>query len=304
MGAFEPFWQHGVSLGIPLPPHRPATSEEIPLPIRLLCLGDIVGRPGRRIIRRQLKALREDRAVDVVLANGENAAGGSGLTPKILQELLRGGVDLVTSGDHIYKNKEVFGCIDHERLLRPLNYVPAAAGRGHTVLHLDSGLRLGVVNLVGRVFMEPAECPFQAIDTLLAGHGDEAAAWIVDFHAEATSEKIAMAWHLAGRVAAVVGSHTHVQTADERILPGGTAAMSDLGMTGSHAGVIGRTKESVLHRFTTQMPARFDICDGDVRLQGVLVDLDPETGQAAAATRLSVEEAEEEKKEEADAPPA
>ncbi|MFH0910959.1 MAG: TIGR00282 family metallophosphoesterase [Planctomycetota bacterium] len=253
---------------------------------RILCIGDVVGQPGREILKARLPALKEERRIDFVVANGENAAGGSGLTSKVLREILEAGVDVVTSGDHVYKNKEVFECLGDERLLRPLNYVPAAAGHGAGLFVSKAGARVAVVNLVGRVFMNPAECPFLAADTILDTLRRDADLIVVDIHAEATSEKIAMGWHLDGRVTAVVGTHTHVPTADERILPGGTAYLTDLGMTGAFDSVLGRDKESVLYHFTTAMPARFAVATGDVRLCAALIAADPQTGRALSIERL------------------
>ncbi len=257
------------------------------MPLRILFIGDIVGRPGRKAVTELVPHLREERGIDFVVANGENAAAGSGLTPKVLKQILAGGVDVVTSGDHIYKNKDGFGCFDEERLLRPLNYVPAAAGRGWGVYRAGE-VPITVINLQGRVFMEPSECPFHAIDVLLESLANEARVILVDFHAEATSECIGMGWHLDGRVSAVAGTHTHVQTADEAVLPHGTAYITDLGMTGPHDGVIGRAKAPVLHKFTTGMPARFEVCEGDIRLHGAQIDIDPGTGRALAIERIAL----------------
>jgi metallophosphoesterase (TIGR00282 family) len=254
--------------------------------VRVLCIGDVVGRPARKLLTRDLSDLRDRLQADFVIANGENAAGGSGLTPKIFNELRRAGVDVVTSGDHIYKNKDAFDCIDEPRLLRPLNYVPAAAGHGLGTFPLDGSGRVTVVNLQGRVFMDPVESPFRAVDLALEGLGAQPGIVVVDMHGEATSEKIAMGWHLDGRVTAVVGTHTHVATADARVLPGGTAYQTDLGMTGPHDGVIGRRKEDILHHFTTGMPTRFHVCEGEVWLNGALIEVDAQSGKALAITRI------------------
>lgn len=254
---------------------------------RILCIGDIVGRPGRRAVQHLVPAFRKEHGVDFVVANGENAAAGSGLTPKVLKQITSAGVDVVTSGDHIYKNKDVYPCLENEQLLRPANYVPAAKGTGWRIYEA-AGTPVAVVNLQGRVFMEPAECPFHAVEGILAEIGASARIVVVDFHAEATSECIGMGWRLDGRASVVFGTHTHVQTADERVLPGGTAYITDLGMTGPHDGIIGRAKEAVLHKFTTGMPARFEVCTGDVRLSGALVDIDAETGRALAVERLAL----------------
>jgi 2',3'-cyclic-nucleotide 2'-phosphodiesterase len=255
--------------------------------MKILCIGDIVGKPGRKLVSRLVPDLRRERGIDFCVANGENAAGGSGLTPKVLRSLLGGGVDVVTSGDHVYKNKEVFACFGEPALLRPLNYVERAEGRG-AGLYQAAGARILVANLQGRVFMDPAECPFAAVDRLLEKRGAEADVILVDMHAEATSEKIAMGWHLDGRASAVVGTHTHVQTADARILPKGTAYLTDLGMTGPFDSVLGRDTASVLHRFTTQMPARFEVAENDLRLSGCIVEIDPADGRASAIERLEL----------------
>jgi hypothetical protein len=258
--------------------------------LRILCIGDIVGRPARRFLRDRLAGFVEANDVGFTVVNGENAAAGSGLTPKVLQELLDAGADVVTSGDHVYKNREIFQCIDHESLLRPMNYVPDAAGHGFGRFAARDGTPVAVLNLQGRVFMDPAECPFRAADEWLASLGSDATVRLVDMHAEATSEKVAMGWHLDGRVAAVFGTHTHVQTADEQILPQGTAYMSDLGMTGAHKGIIGRDVSNVLHRFTTGMPARFEVATEDVRMKGLMVDVDADAGTAIRVERVSLGE--------------
>ncbi|MBN1256320.1 MAG: TIGR00282 family metallophosphoesterase [Planctomycetes bacterium] len=254
----------------------------------ILCIGDIVGRPGRDSLKPLLETLRAEQEIDFILANGENAAGGSGLTPKILEELLALGIDVITTGDHIYKNKEILSCIGNERLLRPCNYPPAAAGRGAGIFESKQGLLIGAINLAGRVFMDPSESPFLAVDKWLEEIQGRAKVLLVDFHAEATSEKISMGWYLDGRVSAIFGTHTHVQTADEKILPLGTAYLTDLGMTGSQDGVIGRDKNAVLSRFTTGMPARFEVCTGNVRLQGALIKVDPDSGKALAIERVNL----------------
>lgn len=255
---------------------------------RTLCIGDVVGRPGRKIIRDTLAAFRTEREVHFVVCNGENSASGSGLTPKTLSELTGWGADVVTSGDHIYKNRDVFGCLDNDKLLRPLNYPDTAFGKGWGIYDTEWGIRVGVINLIGQVFMNPADNAFVAVDRALAGPLAEADCIIVDMHAEATSEKIAMGWHLDGRVAAVVGTHTHVQTADERILPNGTAYLTDLGMTGAFASVLGRDIQPVLHAFRTQMPARFTVAERDVHLSGALISYNTETKRAIAIERISL----------------
>lgn len=257
--------------------------------MKILAIGDIVGKPGRRALKEILPRLTEERGVDFVVANGENAAGGSGLTPPVVEELLACGVDAITSGDHIWKNRDVYEVIDREaRLLRPANYPPGCPGRGWAVLKAKRGGYAGVINLMGRVFMGESDCPFRTADTAVADVRRHTPMIVVDFHAEATSEKIALSRYLDGRVSAVLGTHTHVQTADERILRGGTAALSDLGMTGPHDSIIGVEEAPVLKRFLTGQPVRFEVGKKDIRLSGAIVDVDEETGKALAISRISI----------------
>jgi len=256
--------------------------------MNILFIGDIVGRPGRDLMRAGLDAIVSRHSVDFVIANAENAAGGFGITREIGDDLLARGVDVMTSGNHIWDKKEAVGYIGVEaRLLRPINYPAGVPGRGSYVGRTASGRAVGVINAMGRVFMLPIDDPFavvlREVDTLR----QRTPMIFVDFHAEATSEKIAMGWHLAGKVTAVVGTHTHVQTADDRILPGGTAYITDVGMTGPHDGIIGVEREPALARFLNGMPARFDTASGDPRLHAVVVAADDETGRAVSMTRLS-----------------
>jgi len=256
---------------------------------RALLVGDVVGKAGRRALAVALPGLLKDRSIDVVLVNGENAAGGSGITPPIFEELRALGADVVTMGDHIYRKKEVVPLLkESDRILRPANLPAEAVGRGWTVLESQSGFPFAVVSLLGRTFMKPAECPFHAVDKILEEIGERARLIFVDLHAEATSDKIAMGWHLDGRVTAVCGTHTHVQTADERILPKGTAYLTDLGMTGPHDGVLGRKKEKILSVLLTGMPTYFDVATDDLRVSGALVTADTETGRATAIERISI----------------
>ena len=255
--------------------------------MKILFLGDIVGEPGRNALKVALPQLRKDSAVEFVIANAENAAGGSGITPRVTEELFSCGVDVLTSGDHIWKKRDVFDIIDKEpRILRPENFPSGAPGRGHNVFLTDRGVKVGVINLQGRVFMEPIDCPFQAARRVVEDIGPLCRIIIVDLHAEATSEKVAMGWFLDGRVSAVLGTHTHVQTADERILPQATAYITDVGMTGPLDSVIGRRTEAVLARFLSAIPQRFEVAQGNVQLQGVVVDVDEQTGRAKAIQRV------------------
>lgn len=255
--------------------------------LRLLFLGDVVGRGARQAIRRRLRALRAENDVDFVVANGENAAGGKGIDPDSTEELLDAGVDVVTTGNHVWSFSSVLPLLDREpRLLRPANFAADNPGRGWTVQAGRSGARVGVLNLIGRAFMGPCDCPFRAADAALEKMRGAADFVIVDMHAETTSEKSAMGWHVAGRAAAVIGSHTHVQTADERVLPGGTAFLTDAGMCGPVDSVIGMRRDEVLRRFLSQMPERFEVARGPVLLQGAFVDVERETGRATAIRRL------------------
>ena len=256
---------------------------------RALLIGDIVGKPGRRALAVGLPQLLKDHPIDIVVANGENTAGGSGITPPIFEELRGMGVDVVTLGDHVYRKKEAVPLLaESDRILRPANLAAEAVGRGYTVLESQSGFPFAVISLLGRTFMKPSDCPYHAADRILAEIGDRAKLIFVDMHAEATSDKVAMGWHLDGRATAVVGTHTHVQTADERVLPKGTAHISDLGMTGAHDGVLGRKKEKVLAAIVTGMPTFFDVAAGDLRVCGAIVTADTETGRASAIERVMV----------------
>jgi 2',3'-cyclic-nucleotide 2'-phosphodiesterase len=262
--------------------------------LRLLFVGDVVGKPGRRILAARLAGLRRDRGAHAVVVNGENAAGGAGLTAPTAAEIFAAGADVVTTGNHVWDKRDVASLLQRDpRVLRPANYPDGAPGRGMIVLDVG-GVRVAVINLMGRVFMPLVDDPFRAADRLLAELAGAAPVVLVDFHAEATSEKIAFAWHLDGRVSAVVGTHTHVATADARVLPGGTAAITDVGMTGPHDSVIGVRKDQALERFRTQRPVAYETADGDVRLAAVLVTVDPRTGRAVAIERLELPEHETE----------
>lgn len=258
--------------------------------MRLLFIGDIVGRPGRDLVRRSLGALVRHHAVDLVIANGENAAAGAGITKDIADDLFRDGVHVLTSGNHIWDKREILEYIAHEpRLLRPANYPQAAPGQGRIVVSTANGVAVGVINLMGRVFMSGVDDPFAAARREVASVKEAGARIVfVDFHAETSSEKIAMGWYLDGDVTALIGTHTHVQTADARILPKGTAYLTDVGMTGPHDGVIGMDRDAVLTRFTTGVPARFEPATGDPRLNAVLIDAAEESGHATHVQTLSL----------------
>jgi metallophosphoesterase (TIGR00282 family) len=256
--------------------------------MRILFIGDLVGAPGRRVLAEELDRLVDRQRADFVIANVENAAGGFGVTPQIARETLDLGVHCLTSGNHIWDRKEILPYLDEEpRLLRPHNFPSPAPGKGLYVGESAAGVRVGILNLMGRVFMPPLLCPFLTADEAVRALRQQAQVVIVDFHAEATSEKLALGWHLDGRVSAVIGTHTHVQTADERVLPGGTAYITDVGMTGPHDSVIGVEKNLALERFFTQRPVRFNTASGDVRLKGALIDVDEASGRARSIQRLS-----------------
>lgn len=255
--------------------------------MRILVFGDVVGRPGRQALKERLPALRAQHGVDCVIANGENAAGGIGLTAEKLDELLGAGVDIVTTGNHIWKHRDIYARLDREpRLLRPANYPEGAPGRGLVVRELANGGRIAVINLLGLTYMDPLECPFRKAEALLAQLPDDVKVRIVDFHAEATSEKKALGWFLDGRVSAVLGTHTHVQTADAMLLPKGTAYLTDLGMCGLEASVLGMDHKIIVERFLTRLPQRFKPASGRGSLNGVLLDVDDQTGKARAIALL------------------
>ena len=245
--------------------------------MHLLFLGDIVGSPGRRAVEELLYRVVDRHLIDLVVANCENASGGIGITPAVADQLLGMGIDVLTSGNHIWKHKDILGYIeDTDRLVRPANYPPDTPGRGFTVIETAVGEKVAVINLEGRVFMNPIECPFRTVDAVLAQISPEVKIIMVDMHAEATSEKQAMGWHLDGRVSAVLGTHTHVQTADERLLPQGTAYITDVGMTGPINSVIGMKTEIILERFLTQRPQPFKVASQNIQLQGVVLKLNSE----------------------------
>jgi metallophosphoesterase (TIGR00282 family) len=256
--------------------------------MRILFIGDIVGRPGRGLIRQGLPGLVDHHSIDLVIANAENAAAGFGITREIGDQLLEWGVDVMTSGNHIWDKKEALDYVGAEpRLLRPANYPAAAPGNGSYLARSRDGQTAGVINVMGRVFMPLTDDPFAVVLKEVEALKSRARIIVVDFHGEATSEKVAMGWHLDGKVTAVIGTHTHVQTADERILPKGTAYLTDVGMTGPHDSIIGVEIEAALGKFVTGLPARFDTAVGNSRLNAVIIEADAETGRATDIERLS-----------------
>jgi len=256
--------------------------------IRLLFIGDIVGRPGRDLVKRGVGALRDYHQIDLVIANAENAAAGFGITRDLGEQILEAGVDVMTSGNHIWDKKEAIDYIGIEsRLLRPANFPAGVPGNGSYVTRTQHDISVGVINVMGRVFMLNIDDPFSVVLKEIEKVRQRARVIFVDFHAEATSEKMAMGWHLDGKVCAVVGTHTHVQTADDRILPKGTAYLTDAGMTGPHDSIIGVEVEPALGRFLTGMPARFETATGNPRLNGVIVEADEATGLATDIERVS-----------------
>jgi 2',3'-cyclic-nucleotide 2'-phosphodiesterase len=255
--------------------------------VKLLFVADVVGGIGRRTLASLLPALRDQHRPEFVVVNGENAAGGVGITERTARDIYEAGADAITLGNHAYRHREAYGYLDREeRIVRPSNYPKGSPGRGYTVVESD-GIRLGVVNVSGMLFVEAARSPFADVDAVLAELRGDADYVLVDFHAEATSEKVAMGWHLDGRVTACVGTHTHVATADARVLPGGTAYITDVGMTGPRGGVIGVKREQALERFLTMTPVRFETSDEDPWLNAVLVEAD-EGGRATSIEQLLV----------------
>jgi len=256
--------------------------------VRILFIGDIVGKGGRRAITDLLPTVIKE-GVDFVIANGENVSGGIGITPQYAQMLWNQGVNVITSGNHIWRKKEILSLLDHEPcLLRPANYPPGTPGRGSGTYTTAQGQKVGVINLEGRVFMRSLESPFKTAEEHIALLRRETKVIIVDFHAEATSEKVALGWFLDGEVSAVLGTHTHVQTADERVLPGGTAYITDVGMTGPTESVIGVRKEIAVERFLTLLPNKFEPATGKIELQGAIVDVDEETGRSREIRRVKL----------------
>ena len=256
--------------------------------LRIGVIGDIIGKPGRQAVAHILPELRDEFALDMVIANGENTAAGAGLTPSLAEELLAGGVDVITSGNHIWDKREIYEYLDSDRpVLRPINYPDDAPGRGWLVHHTDAGDEVAVINAMGRVYMNQLDSPFTKLDDLLDGAAMPLPPLrILDFHCEITSEKNAMGWYLDGRVSAVVGTHTHVPTADARVLPNGTAYISDIGMTGPRDSVIGFALDTVLPRFTRHLPTRFQVASGPVSFNAVVITADRATGRASSIQQV------------------
>jgi len=259
------------------------------MPVKLLFIGDVIGKPGREALSRELHRIVDRHMVDLVIANGENAAGGFGLTEETAQDLFKCGVQMITSGNHIWDKKDALDYIKREeRIVRPANYPEGTPGKGATIVKTPGGTKVGVLNLEGRVFMNNLDCPFRCADREIAKLREETPIIFVDFHAEATSEKAALGWYLDGRVSAVIGTHTHVQTADERILTAGTAYMTDAGMTGAFDSVIGVKKEEAILKFVSQRPSKFEVAKKDIRINGVVIEVDEKTGLALNVERINL----------------
>jgi 2',3'-cyclic-nucleotide 2'-phosphodiesterase len=255
--------------------------------MKILFIGDIVGSPGREAVKKLLPELKQEYSLDFIIANAENADGGSGITARVSQELFDSGVSVLTSGDHIWKKSDIFELLrKEERVLRPVNFPVGAPGFGSGVFKTREGIKIGVINVQGRVFMEALDSPFQTVSSAVELILKDTNIIIVDVHAEATSEKVALGWYLDGKVSAVLGTHTHIQTADEKILPGGTAYLTDAGMTGPYNSVIGRKIENVLERFITAVPVRFEVALEDIQLHGAVIDIDEKTGKAVSIIRV------------------
>ena len=260
--------------------------------VNILCIGDVVGQPGRFALSQALPRLIQERAIDCVIVNAENASGGSGLTPQLYEKMLRYGANLITLGDHVYKRYEIIPVLERaDNIVRPANLPSEAPGRGVAIFTTRRGPRVAVITVLGRLYMKPPpDCPFHAVDRLIAQLPSDVRIVVVEIHAEVTSEKVAMGWHLDGRASIVFGTHTHIPTADERVLPRGTAYITDLGMTGPYDSVLGRRKDRVLRHLLTGMPAPFDVAEGDFRLCGILATIDSNSGRAKHVERVRVDE--------------
>lgn len=255
--------------------------------LKVLMIGDIFGKPGRKAVKELIKTYRSQYDLDFVIANGENAAGGNGITREIANELYDAKIDFITMGNHTWDKKEIFQFIDiDKRIIRPANYPPGTPGRGWAIVPLNNTIKVGVVNLSGRVFLQPLDCPFRVGARIVEEISKETHIIIIDFHGEATSEKIAMGFFMDGKVSAVVGTHTHVQTADERILPYGTGYITDVGMTGPYDSILGVKKDIVIQKFLTQLPARFETAQGLAQVNALLIEIDETTGKTTRLERI------------------
>ncbi len=256
--------------------------------MNILVVGDIVGKPGRRAIKEVLSGIQKQYNIEFTIANAENAAGGRGLTKDVMAELLSANIDVLTMGNHVWDNKDIFSFIDNEhRLIRPANYPDDCPGQGYHIYTAGFNINVAVINLSGRVFLSSLDCPFRKLDEILEDIKNKADLIIVDFHAEATSEKLAIAYYADGRVSALLGTHTHIQTADEKILPQGTAYITDLGMTGPVDSILGMEKEAIIEKFLTQRPARFEVAAGAAQLQGVILEIDDNSLKVQKISRVS-----------------
>ena len=255
--------------------------------MRILFIADIIGRPGREVVKNMLPEIVEEENVQFVIANCENAAGGFGVTPKISREVFSAGVDAITMGNHVWARREILEIIEEANILRPANFPPGVPGKGCTIIQAGNGVKVGIINLMGRVFMSTLECPFRTADGIIEEVSKQTKIIVVDMHAEITSEKVAMGWYLDGKVSAVIGTHTHVPTADERILPQGTAYITDVGMTGPLDSIIGIKKEIILKKYLTQMPLRFEVAKDDLVFAGAVVEIEEKTGKARNIKRIS-----------------
>lgn len=261
--------------------------------MKVLFIGDIVGTPGVNMVKKAVTVMRERLQLDLVIANAENASAGSGLYPSTYKQLRAAGIDAFTMGDHLYKKADIIGVLEHdEPICKPANYPAAAPGKDHLIVATNSGTRVAVISLLGRTFMKPVDCPFLAADRIVANIPLDVCCIIVDMHAEATADKYQMVHYLKGRVSAVLGTHTHVPTADEQIFPEGTAFICDVGMTGPYGGILGRKADKVLSTIVTFVPTPFDVASEDVRLGGAIVEIDPATGKAISIERVMWREAE------------
>jgi len=255
--------------------------------VRILFIADVIGKPGRQVVKNILPRIIREENIQFVIANCENAAGGFGLTPKISGEVFSVGVDIITMGNHVWARKEISEIIEEENILRPANFPSEVPGKGWAIIQVSNGIKVGIINLMGRVYMSTLECPFRTADRIIQEISKQTKIIIVDMHAEITSEKVAMGWYLNGKVSAVIGTHTHVPTADERILPQGTAYITDVGMTGPLDSIIGIKKEIILKKYLTQMPIRFEVARDDLVFAGAVVEIDEKTGKAKSIRRIA-----------------